>query len=232
MNKKDQIRHLKNAVCLKFGHTVESSSDFNALSLSIMEATAESVSPSTLKRVFGYVKYDADPSITTLSILARYVGYSGWSDFLDGGKSNSATRQFPRWITLLLTSAVIISAIIAAVIISNRSDKDDESSAQTVYDTILETCLDEAEARCDEVVGKYGKMNITDYFDYVQKEYYKIVFTDLKELVAKETDRAFKNDSDKEKYNSAIFSVCRNYCINRLLTTFPFEELYDAYENG
>ena len=80
-DRKRHIENLKREIGLKFGRTIESAADFDALSISIRDSTSETISPSTLKRIFGYVKYDAEPSATTLSILSRYVGYTGWSDF-------------------------------------------------------------------------------------------------------------------------------------------------------
>lgn len=80
-DRKRHIENLKREIGLKFGRTIESAADFDTLSISIRDSTSETISPSTLKRIFGYVKYDAEPSATTLSILSRYVGYTGWSDF-------------------------------------------------------------------------------------------------------------------------------------------------------
>ena len=80
-DRKRHIENLKREIGLKFGRTIESAADFDMLSITIQQATSETISPSTLKRIFGYVKSDAAPSATTLSILSRYVGYTGWSDF-------------------------------------------------------------------------------------------------------------------------------------------------------
>ena len=80
-DRKRHIENLKREIGLKFGRTIESAADFDMLSIAIKQATSETISASTLKRIFGYVKYDAEPSATTLSILSRYVGYTGWSDF-------------------------------------------------------------------------------------------------------------------------------------------------------
>ena len=80
-DRKRHIENLKQEIGLKFGRTIESAADFNLLSIAIQQATSETISPSTLKRIFGYVRSDAAPSATTLSILSRYVGYAGWSDF-------------------------------------------------------------------------------------------------------------------------------------------------------
>lgn len=55
--------------------------DFDCLAANIYEQTHERVSVSTLKRVWGYVDSDSTPRITTLNVLAKYIGYSSWRDF-------------------------------------------------------------------------------------------------------------------------------------------------------
>lgn len=81
----------------KFGATMESPSDFNRLSLTINVDIGESVSASTLKRLFGYVKSETDISKSTLSILTRWLGYKGWGDFCATPASQS---QFIKGATL------------------------------------------------------------------------------------------------------------------------------------
>ena len=75
------IESLKVHVAKAFGRTLDSPSDYDSLSLSIREKTGEYISPTTLKRLFGYVKPATVPRPSTLSVLSRYVGYAGWSDF-------------------------------------------------------------------------------------------------------------------------------------------------------
>jgi len=56
--------------------------DFDTLSESIFDATGVRLSVSTLKRVWGKVKYDSSPTMATLNALSRYAGFDGWRDFL------------------------------------------------------------------------------------------------------------------------------------------------------
>ena len=55
--------------------------DFEALSSRIFDRTQVALSVSTLKRVWGKVKYDNFPSLTTLNTLAIFAGYEHWRDF-------------------------------------------------------------------------------------------------------------------------------------------------------
>ncbi|WP_298739811.1 hypothetical protein [uncultured Chitinophaga sp.] len=55
--------------------------DFEALSSRIFERTQVALSVSTLKRVWGKVKYDNFPSLTTLNTLAIFAGFEHWRDY-------------------------------------------------------------------------------------------------------------------------------------------------------
>lgn len=54
--------------------------DFEALSARIQDETGVLLSVSTLKRVWGKVKYDSLPSLTTLNTLAKFAGFGGWRE--------------------------------------------------------------------------------------------------------------------------------------------------------
>ena len=58
------------------------SQDFDELSELIFEATREQISATTLKRVFGRVKYHSAPSTHTLNTLAIFLEHTNWRDFL------------------------------------------------------------------------------------------------------------------------------------------------------
>lgn len=58
-----------------------STQDFDRLSERIAEQTGVSLSVTTLKRVWGRVKYDSAPTTTTLNALVQFVGYDSWQQF-------------------------------------------------------------------------------------------------------------------------------------------------------
>ncbi|WP_346317884.1 hypothetical protein [Chitinophaga sp. YIM B06452] len=55
--------------------------DFENLSENILEATGVTLSSTTLKRIWGRVKYDSAPTVTTLNTLAQYLGFEHWRAF-------------------------------------------------------------------------------------------------------------------------------------------------------
>jgi hypothetical protein len=52
--------------------------DFDNLSEKILEKTGERLSVSTLKRIWGKVRYDSTPTLATLNVLARFLDYENW----------------------------------------------------------------------------------------------------------------------------------------------------------
>ena len=76
-----QISRLRLAVEEKLGKKLDSPVNFSYLSEQIQTSLKEYVSVSTLKRIWGYVKYDSKPTKSVLTILARYIGYPHWDAF-------------------------------------------------------------------------------------------------------------------------------------------------------
>lgn len=74
---------------LSSGFDVRTPKDFDMLSEMVFARTKTLVSPSTLKRLWGYVKSEVAPREGTLSALARFVGYSDWGEFRDRGAERS-----------------------------------------------------------------------------------------------------------------------------------------------
>ncbi|WP_431213238.1 hypothetical protein ACQ86N_47840 [Puia sp. P3] len=69
--------------------------DFSTLSERLFEETGVRLSVSTLKRVWGKVKYDSSPTLATLNTLARYAGFEGWRDFLQRSNQPAAAAPTP-----------------------------------------------------------------------------------------------------------------------------------------
>ena len=83
----EQIRLLKEETVRIFGKSLDSPTDYDALAAEILEKTGKSISSTTLKRVFGYIKNGNAPTGATLGLLARYCG--------DGRTGAQDTEQGP-----------------------------------------------------------------------------------------------------------------------------------------
>lgn len=75
------IHHLSRLVEKTFGSEVKSPKDFNRLSESIFERTGVLISATTLKRIWGYLSEPVTPRLSTLDVLARYLGWKDWTEF-------------------------------------------------------------------------------------------------------------------------------------------------------
>ncbi|MES2772603.1 MAG: hypothetical protein V4722_00370 [Bacteroidota bacterium] len=67
--------------------------EFNELSEKILDTTSVNLSATTLKRVFGKVKYDSLPSSATLNALAAFLGYSNWMAFKSEKKPGPVAEE-------------------------------------------------------------------------------------------------------------------------------------------
>lgn len=76
-----EIDWLCRSVERKFQMEMTSPRDFTLLARSIVRETGDSLSSTTLKRIWGYFPDGTRPLHSSLSILARYVGFSSWAQF-------------------------------------------------------------------------------------------------------------------------------------------------------
>ena len=75
-----EIEFLLKSVAEKFGGPVASTKDFESLSSKIEEETGQIVSTSTLKRLYGYMSLKPQPRVTTLDILSKFIGRTGFRE--------------------------------------------------------------------------------------------------------------------------------------------------------
>ncbi len=90
MNTDTALEHCRHLIQVALGWGDPSSwtnEDFDDLSERIFQKTSVRLSVSTLKRIWGKVKYDHSPTTATLNTLARYAGFESWRDFLQHNAS-------------------------------------------------------------------------------------------------------------------------------------------------
>ena len=87
-----------------------SSYDFEKLSEKIHQGTGMKLSANTLKRVWGSLNYSSDPSTTTLNILAQYIEYDDWRDFIT--RKENKKKQTAPTISLKKTFLFIVAILI------------------------------------------------------------------------------------------------------------------------
>ena len=69
--------------------------DFDYLSECISNKLHQTLSVSTLKRLWGYVPNAGNPHISTLDILAKFVGTESWKEFCQSGEGESLQTTAP-----------------------------------------------------------------------------------------------------------------------------------------
>ena len=88
VNQIPEITSLLEAVERKYGRKVNTSTDFESLSVVIERETGEYISSSTLKRLWGYVNLKPVPRIATLDLLCRFIGYPSFAEYRNALKNS------------------------------------------------------------------------------------------------------------------------------------------------
>ena len=106
-------------------------SDYKNLSEVIYNESKILLSTSTLKRVWGKIKYEGMPNATTLDALSMFIGFTNWLDFKNRAdetfienreKSKTIEKKYPqqapaitlpiKQITLFIGGAIVITGLI------------------------------------------------------------------------------------------------------------------------
>ncbi|PWG81398.1 hypothetical protein [Pararcticibacter amylolyticus] len=98
------------------------SQDFETLSGEIFKKTGVLLSASTLKRIWGKVRYNSTPNLATLDALARFVDFPNWRSFCHWQEEATAALEEPKVtnrkyrIPLLVTVVTIVLTLIAFIL--------------------------------------------------------------------------------------------------------------------
>jgi len=85
-----EIALLLQEVEKKYGRKVNTSTDFESLSVVIEREINEYLSASTLKRLWGYVSMKPAPRVATLDVLCHFIGYQSFAAYRDALKLSPA----------------------------------------------------------------------------------------------------------------------------------------------
>ena len=89
----NHIEGLRNTIEKMVGRKMQTPKDFDALSESIFEETHQRISPTTLKRLWGYLQEPSMPRSSTLSLLAQYAGFESWDAYCKEENTPIQTTQ-------------------------------------------------------------------------------------------------------------------------------------------
>ena len=76
-----EIEELKSLVEQKYGKILATTTDFEEFSLYLEKKASGTISPSTLKRLYGYVSDNHKPRMVTLDVLSQYIGHRNYMEF-------------------------------------------------------------------------------------------------------------------------------------------------------
>ncbi|MRG47951.1 hypothetical protein GFS24_22715 [Chitinophaga sp. SYP-B3965] len=133
MNNSLEINYIKKCLVLietrlNWGASDDwTSYDFEKLSEVIQERTGVTLSITTLKRLWGKLKYDNIPATTTLNTLAKFAGYEDWREFKQqvqpGGIEIPPQKSKPRrkWMYGLLGLLPLLLVLYLALLSNRKS---------------------------------------------------------------------------------------------------------------
>ena len=122
----EDVERLKEAIEERFGRKMLTPKDFEYLSAYIAEQQHETVSASTLKRLWGYIQTSSLPRRTTLDVLARLLDFADWDAFCLNDPDNAQQDRLassqdispgpspsskPRWFWFSVVSMVSVLII-------------------------------------------------------------------------------------------------------------------------
>lgn len=218
------IERLKELVIAEFGRPILTTDDCIALSNAVLESVGISIEHESLEQLFIAEGYAA-PRPLMLSSLARFVGYTGWSDFCTAGditpsEDKDALPIVRRWGVIGLTAIAVIIVVISivALVSSGNSDGDDES-VDSRFRNVEQLWLSRTEERCNTLRTYYNEREAHRYNQRVDKfiDRYEILLE--KKVKNDIKDYAIQNkitvDNDTiDKTAEIIIESCLEMCEN------------------
>ena len=150
VERKDETNfaRLRSDIEAQVDRKIRTPKDFDFLSACIAERLHQTVSTSTLKRVWSYVASDTKPRLSTLDILAQFIGYHDWEDYCASDTENDvATEQAdlqspsltspqdqrkPRHNGLMILLAVVAVSLVVGILYLVRESKEASDSPHII----------------------------------------------------------------------------------------------------
>ena len=99
-----ELVNLLGKVSAKYGRRITTANDFSLLAQHLSDEIGVVISSSTLKRLWGYDSYESTPRISTLDLLANYVGEDSFQSFCE------SIRKDPTYVSGFMTSKMVSSS--------------------------------------------------------------------------------------------------------------------------
>lgn len=219
------IERLKELVIAEFGRAILTTDDCIALSNAVLESVGISIEIDALEQLFIAEGYNA-PRPLMLSSLARYVGYTGWSDFCTAGditpsEDKDALPIVRRWGVIGLTAIAVIIVIISivALVSSGNSNDGNGKMVDSRFRNVEQVWLSRTSERCNTLRAYYNEREASRYNQRVDKfiDRYEIVLekhvkNDLKDYAIQ--NKITVDNDTIDQAAEIIIENCLNMCEN------------------
>lgn len=189
------VARLKEFVEAKFGRSITSLEDCDALSEAVGEATNIKLDSRAFLPIFVHNSRAVAPRPVTLSTLARYLGYNSWSEFCTSSNVLPAedTDVIPvvrRWGVIILTALAIV-VVAGAIIFLIRAVDSDKSKVDNRHLEVVERVEQRWVARtmeeCNAMRAYKSDSTYVDMLDAFALEYNELldaeVLRDIRDAV-------------------------------------------------
>lgn len=131
------IERLKASAEQKVGRQMHTPKDFDYLRDCIYEECHEMVSLSTLKRLWGYDRYEGTPRVSSLNPIARYVGFRDWDDFLHDQSDSDGQEKPNRRIGIYVLGVLLaLIVVVGGVLWWSHGTSSEQTDAAVVADNL------------------------------------------------------------------------------------------------
>lgn len=210
------IARLKEYVEAKFGRTISTIEDCEALGEAVGEVTNIRLDSRAYMPIF---TGNAAPRPVTLSTLARYLGYGSWSDFCTSSDVKPAedkdiiptTRRWGVIILTIIAIMVVVAAIILLIIGSKTKEANNEEMLQPVVESIEQQWMARTQEECNTIRAYIAEENYRETIDCFVTGYEELLKSDIaKELEAAAKSKGITIEQHKiTTYSDSISSRCR-----------------------
>lgn len=189
------VARLKEFVEAKFGRSITSLEDCDALSEAVGEATNIKLDSRAFMPIFVHDSRAVAPRPVTLSTLACYLGYNSWSEFCTSSNVLPAedTDVIPvvrRWGVIILTALAIV-VVAGAIIFLIRAVDGDKSKVDNRHLEVVERVEQRWVARtmeeCNAMRAYKSDSTYVDMLDAFALEYNELldaeVLRDIRDAV-------------------------------------------------
>lgn len=101
-----EVFELRKELERSLGKKLKTPADFEFCVGAIWERLHQNISPTTLKRMWGYIEGADTTRLSTLNLLSHYLGYSDWDDFRRHLEENSESQSNEMINSTLLSSSL------------------------------------------------------------------------------------------------------------------------------